>query len=367
MKTKLRNILLALLMFALCLLGACGFASDDALQIESIKNELQADGRTKVTITYTDEEKLPDVFYIPKGDQGDQGETGNGIKEILYTQDPATGKTKVTIDFTDDSMEEVEFFLENGVSVVGIESETDAIGKYMKFVYSNGTKSEAIYIPNGLGIKSYDLNTEPEDKTLSAILTFVLDNEEEIVISVPAGKKGDTGKGIDSIIASEDIEEGLYFLTITYTDGETSSLSFTRPQEPSAWHNGGEKPDDGFGKNGDYYFDIIHNDIYVKQNDRWSTVVDFDDDNQTYTVKFDLNDTEENTPPATMAQVKSYTIKRGEYFASTGYPFPVPTRTGYEFLGWYDSRVVGPTTGKFTTLTPVFSDLTLYAIWEKTE
>lgn len=364
MRKKLLGLLLAIVTFALCLLGACGsFTSDETLQIAGITHLLEPDGRTRVTIYYMDEEKMPDVFYLPRGQEGEQGETGNGIKEILYTQDEKTGKTKVTISFTDTNMEDVEFFLENGISVVGIESDVDEEGKFMQFVYSDGNKSDMIRIPNGLGIKSYDLNTEPEDKTLSAILTFVLDNGEEIVISVPAGKKGDAGRGIDSIIASEDLEEGLYILTITYTDGEKSVQMFNRPQDPSAWHNGGEKPKNNFGKNGDYFFDIIHNDIYVKENGAWSLVIDFDAGEQTCTVTFDLNDSQDE--PATMAQVKSYEVQKGEYFSSTGYPFPVPTRAGYVFMGWYDSKIVGPTTGKFTTLTPVLSDLTLYAIWDK--
>ena len=364
MRKKLFSLLLALVAFALCLFGACSsFTADESLQIASITHVLEADGRTKITISYTDEEKMPDEFYLPKGQEGAQGATGNGIKEILYTQDSETGKTKVTILFTDGDKEKVEFFLENGVSVVGIESDIDEEGKFMRFVYSDGNKSEVIRIPNGMGIKSYDLNTRPEDKTLSAVLTFVLDNGEEIVISVPAGKKGEAGRGIDSIIASEDLEEGLYILTIRYTDGETSVQMFNRPQDPSAWHNGGEKPKKEFGKDGDYFFDIIHNDIYVKENGDWSLVVDFDASEQTCIVTFDLNDSQ--TEPATMTQVKSYEVRKGEYFSSTGYPFPVPTRAGYVFTGWYDSKVVGPTTGKFTTLTPVLSDLTLYAIWEK--
>ncbi len=364
MRKKLLGMLLAILTFALFLLGACGsFIADESLQIASITHVLEQDGRTKITITYTDEKKLPDVFYLPRGQEGEQGETGNGIKEILYSQDSQTGKTKVTISFTDPNMEEVEFFLENGISVVGVESDTDALGKFMQFVYSNGDKSEPIRIPSGLGIKSYDLNTNPKDETLSAVLTFVLDNGEEIVISVPAAQRGETGRGIDSIIASEDEERGLYILTITYTDGEKSLQMFNRPKDPSAWHNGGEKPKNSFGKDGDYFFDIIHNDIYAKENGVWSLVVDFDAGEQTCIVTFDLNDSAEE--PAKMSQVKSYEVPKGEYFAATGYPFPIPTRDGYEFMGWYDSKVVGPTTGKFTTLTPVLCDLTLYAIWEK--
>lgn len=366
MRKKIIGLLLALLTFALCLLGACGFASEETLQISSITNELQPDGRTKVTIVYTDEEKLPDVFYIPQGKQGEQGEMGNGVKEILYTQDSATGKTKVTIIFTDTSMEKVEFYLDNGISVVGIESDTDAEGKYMKFVYSNGNKSDKIHIPSGLGIKSYVLDEEPEEEGLKAVLTFELDNGEKIEIKVPnseKGDKGETGKGIDSIIAEDDLDACLYILTINYTDGTSERVTFNRPQETSAWHSGGTMPEDSLGKNGDYYFDTYHNEIFVKDGGKWRSVVDFNDDNQTYDVYFYWNDTE----LASEEHKEKYTLNRGEYFTTSGYRMPEPTRAGYKFLGWYDSRIIGATTGKFTTLTPIFSDLTLYAIWERVE
>ena len=42
-----------------------------------------------------------------------------------------------------------------------------------------------------------------------------------------------------------------------------------------------------------------------------------------------------------------------------------PTREGYTFLGWYTTKTIGPTSGVLTDLTPILSDLELYAQWAK--
>ena len=62
----------------------------------------------------------------------------------------------------------------------------------------------------------------------------------------------------------------------------------------------------------------------------------------------------------------TYAVTRNTYFTDNGYDaIPVPTRAGYKFVGWYRSRTVTATSGAFTDLTPILSDLTLYAQWEK--
>jgi uncharacterized repeat protein (TIGR02543 family) len=64
---------------------------------------------------------------------------------------------------------------------------------------------------------------------------------------------------------------------------------------------------------------------------------------------------------------KVYRVERGSYFSADGNgDIPIPTRPGYKFMGWYTKRSVNPATmSPFTDFTPVFSDLTLYAIWEE--
>ena len=59
-------------------------------------------------------------------------------------------------------------------------------------------------------------------------------------------------------------------------------------------------------------------------------------------------------------------IQRNTYFKQNGYGnIPVPTREGYTFLGWYTTKTIGPTSGVLTDLTPILSDLELYAQWAK--
>ena len=60
------------LIFVLCLcilLTGCGafFGEEESLMIQSIESEILEDGNTKITITYSNEGKLPDEFIIPKG------------------------------------------------------------------------------------------------------------------------------------------------------------------------------------------------------------------------------------------------------------------------------------------------------------
>ena len=71
--------------------GCSGFVvEDESLIITSITSQVLDDGRTMVVITYADEEIAPAIFYLPKGDTGEQGEEGNGIKEITHELDERT-------------------------------------------------------------------------------------------------------------------------------------------------------------------------------------------------------------------------------------------------------------------------------------
>ena len=72
------------------LLTGCGsfFGEDETLLIEKIEYQhLEDEGVTRVTVTYLNEDKRPDVFDIPDGIQGAEGpigKDGNGIKTIEY-------------------------------------------------------------------------------------------------------------------------------------------------------------------------------------------------------------------------------------------------------------------------------------------
>ena len=57
------------------------------------------------------------------------------------------------------------------------------------------------------------------------------------------------------------------------------------------------------------------------------------------------------------------------YYYKTGVrlgALPVPTRSGYRFLGWFD-KLVGGTRYTADTLAPAYGDITLYAHWQQTD
>ena len=74
MKKKIFTFLCFIFMTFGMFTGCGGFIDDESLVITSITTELLEDGRTMVVITYDDEDTKPLIFYIPKGDEGVQGE-----------------------------------------------------------------------------------------------------------------------------------------------------------------------------------------------------------------------------------------------------------------------------------------------------
>ena len=333
-----------------------GFFAEEELQIASIESELMYDGRTKITITYSDEEMDPYEFYIPQGEEGAKGEEGNGIKEIIYEHDDENRQTEVIIKFTDETLSPVSFKVPDGLSVIGIQEGRDPTTDepYIVFKYSDGTLSAPMFLPKGdrgNGITKFEILPQDEE---NVILNIEFDDGEKrnFPIRLPQD-----GNGIKSISGTE--EGQYYYIDIEYTNGDTEQMKFERPAK---WYNGTTKPLDDFGENGDYFFDTEHEKIYCKTGGIWDEVVDFKIER--YTIIFDLNDDDES--PASMPTTTSiFKVERGSYFSADGNgDIPIPTRAGYKFGGWYTKRAVTPETmSPFTDFTPVFSDLTLYANW----
>ena len=111
MKKKIIAFLCSI--FMIFSISGCSFTADEYLEISTITTKLLDDGTTMVMITYTDETLEPLIFYIPKGDEGEKGEEGNGIKEIKEEVDPNTGDVTLTIYFTDEQMEPITYTLKN--------------------------------------------------------------------------------------------------------------------------------------------------------------------------------------------------------------------------------------------------------------
>lgn len=360
---KLKRIIIFLLLVVLMfMLPGCSFFSSEetALEIVSIENEITSDGRTKITITYSDETKEPDVFYIA------QGAEGVGIKSIVTSKDEDSSSTNITITYTDGEKAPVSFKIPHGTSIIGVSTYKDDLdgNMYMVVSYSDDTTSDPILLPKGdkgeegNGITGYEI-VKNDDK--SQTITIKFSKSEDVIITIPAPEKG---LGISSMIASE--ENGLYVLTVNYTDGTNEKLEFNKPADPNKWYSGEAVPLETLGVNGDYYFDSAHKIIYLKENNAWVSVVSFEIDNTYYNITFDLNDSNSDVK-ASMPEGSYilYPVKKNSYFEDNNWgAIPIPTRTGYKFVGWYRTKTITQTSSPFTDFTPILSDLTLYAIWE---
>lgn len=357
---------ICILLTCITLTGCASFIGEDTIEIAEIKTVTLANGDIEVTIVYVDEETKPTVFTVPKGDKGDTGETGVGIQEITVLPNETENGKIITINFTSPEMEPVSYEVADGVSILGIESTVDEeSGDTMIVVnFSNGTTSDPIIIPKGK--KGEDGNSITaieqvvnEDKSVTLTLKF--SQTDDVIVEVPAPQNGKDGRGIKEIVSVPNGDT--YTMIITYTDDTTQSLEFARPNK---WFTNYAQPTTSDGIDGDMWYDIAHNIIYAKENGRWRKVLDLEKilDNDC-TITFDLNDSNDAQASIPQGTFLSYVISEGEYFATSGFSVPLPTRPGYTFVGWFTTKTPTVVNGAFTDLTPVFADLTLYACWEE--
>ena len=361
MKKKLLKVLtLSTMCLGMSLLNACSFfrsADNEAVGIKEILVDYDDEGNAIITINYSDKHKEPVEFTLPKGTDG---EIGVGIKKVDYKQDEF-GATTITISFTKESMDPVSFVLQPGKSISDAKFDTDDEGNTLIiFIDSDGNELSPITVfkgdsgEQGVGI----VGIFPEyHNDGSTSLTISLSDGTDYTVEIPAPKEG---RGIDSVVSKK--EGPMVTLTITFTDDTVEEVSF---EAAPNWTTGSSRPGDSEGYDGDYYFDISHDVIYVKENGHWNIAVDFSTNAQEYTVTFDLNDT--NTEPASFVSgTRSYVLNRGEtFYSSFGHnSVPIAFRNGYTFGGWSTSKIPGVTNGVFTDLTPVLTDIVLYAIWK---
>lgn len=368
-----KTLMIALMFIVTFALTGCGafFGEEESLLIESIEyNYLEEEGVTRVTVNYLNEDKSPDVFDIPNGVPGVEGPVGadgNGISSIEYEYSADGFNTQITVKYTDENTEPTIFDIPNGRSVSGVRSETDrATGNTLMFLqYSDGTESEQIVIRKGVDGNSIIGYNQVVNEDLSVTVTFQCSQSDDVVITIPAPQKGDPGVGVESMISQEVGDE--YQIIVKYTDGNEQTLKFARPADPNKWMTGSVSPVNSLGDDGDFYFDTYHNVIYLKENGSWSEIVNFETSETIYKITFYLNDSGDapaSMPPYTFTQ---YKVNYGEYFSTDHGAIPIPTRTGYVFKGWYLTTNVTPVNAPFTDLTPVYSDMKLYACWEKAE
>ncbi len=376
MKKLFKRALAFILLTVLLAAQACSFVAGDELQIADISHALMDDGTTRITITYNDEEIEPLEFFIPAGEKG---EKGDGIEKVDYKVNDDKSTT-VTIKYTlldgQNPREDTVFTIPANAYVTGVTQADDPItgDKILTFNFSNGT-GEAIppvtvTLKHGKDGKDgdvvIDIVGEPytyEDGTPGVKVIFTIkgaDGEtrtEEFTYQSPGGEDG---KGVESITVDEEktTTNSLYiYYIVTYDDGTSQELIVPKN---NVWRNGEGAPNSSTeGRVGDYYVDTVGYKIYCKDvSGDWVVVLDLSQNSQErHQVRFMSEDGASWTP---------INIKHGSYFAAEKLLIPKPEKEGYKFLGWFTSDDPNDVnSGKFTDLTPVLSNLTLYQRWEE--
>ena len=319
--------------------------------IHNITHQLVAEG-VEVTIYYDDDSMEPLTFIIPQGTAGVDGnsidhiELGNDQNNnpiiIIYYTNPGANPSTVPIP------------LNKGIDHITPPTFDSDGNTVITVVYTDGTESNPITIYKGdTGISVVDI-IKHEQPDGSVELDIVMSDGNNHHVTVPAPN---TGNGIEYIETNENENE--YILIVHYTNGDEQSVSFNKPNR---WYQVYAKPSSADGNNGDYAFDMVAHVIYAKQNGVWVIVADLNtsDSIVTYSVTFDLNGA-----GATLSRGElAYSIPSGKTFYSESHIMPEATRQNFDFLGWSTVKEPTAVNGWFTDLTPVVSDMTLYAIWK---
>lgn len=341
--------------------GCSFFNTDQGVMIEDVIADVGDDGTTTVTITFIDDAMQPIVFKIPKGEKGDSGQTGNGISKIETTAN-ADGTTTLTFSFTDEDVDPVSVEIPHGVGISDITQEPLTDGDGINIVVSTSDGKEyrfPVYNgEDGVGIKGVTQTTD-EEGNISIVISYTDPSWPDTTISIPY-KNGEDGRGIESITSST-IDQTVT-LHINYTDGTSDDVDFALPHTTS-WLYGPRTPnstDVRRAMEGDFFFDTANFVIYQFNGVAFTRLFDFKEDSTSdiqTTVIFDPCGGEYVYPSVNFTG--SITTVKGSYIPLES--IPVASLEGYEFTGWYTTKGENVNGGQLTDLTPIMSDLTVYA------
>lgn len=372
MISKLKKALLISVMAlgSISLTSCSSFMQAEYNSIASITTDTDENGNTIVTITFTDETMAPVVFIVPKGDKGDAGNNGVGIENITY-ETGEDGKTTVTISFTSDEVEDMVFDIPAPVNVTDITSvhndelnQTDVtitLSNGEEFTYSIPDPTDG---KDGLGIANVEYDDSGDSGYYTITITYTDPEVSPTEIRLPL--PGKDGRGIESIVSSSD--DDYWYITFNYDDGNSDTIQFDAPQSGTYWYSGSGIPDPFLNpdlenaRTGDFYIDLEGLSIYRYQGIRWIFVGNIGTgvDRETCQVTFDAT-----TNGGTISSYTSiFEVEYGKTMNATD--MPIASKAGERFIGWYTSKdgPNNPNAGHFTSLTPVFSDMTVYACFE---
>lgn len=356
-------------------LSGCGFFGSTELGIASITTE-EKDDKLYMVITYTDELLEPSYFELA---QGEDGARGNGIAEIITDITTKPGYTLVTVKYTDTSLHDEKFELPHGVSIdnVTVEAKVDAEGNPLvdengeltgeeELVITFTSGKEPIRIPYAKPQDGKD-GREIELRTNETHIQWRYSGEDDEAWQdlIPIeGLKGEDGKSIADVTAGTTEDSSQYVIFIYYEGSiDPVPITFPAPKEPAQWHTGNSYPPSNLGKVGDFYLDKTNAKIYQKQSEHnWGdAIVSFGSPNADCTVTFKVSDVK-----GSIKGSSELTLKYGTYFYGSGMNIPtVDAFDGYDFIGWSTSENPNETNGYFTDLTPVYGNITLYAVFQE--
>ena len=343
-------LMLFILSISLFYITSCSafIGSDEGLMIEDIKAEYnEEDGSTKITITFTDEDEAEVTFTIPKGEQGENGLAGVGIESIVETEN-----NTLLITFTDETTKEIPLDLEDITDIYSTYKPNENTTTVT--IETNKNKYE-FNVNDPLGISNITNSIDGSTGNILLEINMTDGTKKEIII--PKGQKGDTGLGIESIVTEDSENE--YILNVTYTDGTTEQFNFNKPNITS-WYSGVGAPMFIMNaKDGDFYFDTANFKFYQYNAMQlsWVLIADLGIAGDKCVVTFNAV----KNGGEIISGNPSIECSRGDY-VSLG-SIPIAYKAGYEFIGWYTDPNASSNVNaeKFTDLTPVMSNLELFA------
>lgn len=358
----------SVLLCSLFVTSCSAFFGADSLTITSTSVDTDAEGNTVITVNFAEEGKEPLTFTIPKAIDGEDGVGIANVSSVL-----SDDKTLVTITITYTDVNKAPSVItvpvyrgEDGKEITNIISDFDAEGNTtIVFEYSDGTKSDTLTINkgnDGKGIKNITINTL-ENGNYELIINYT-DGTSEKPMYV------NSGVGITSVVYDEEkSDETRYCLIVNYTDGTSSELYLPK-QKTTKWISGNAIPSDDIGNDGDFYVIESSGAVYTKTGNSWRYLFSIKGigSDLTYTVSFNLNGgrwTNGNLTNPEESATEIRTINRLTYgsFIDLDQSYLECYNENFEFKGWWSDAVITPNSGHFTNLTPVTSDITLFAIW----
>ncbi len=367
---KRNKLLLSFCLLIGCLnLSSCSafFGGDEGYLISDLSTTTDSEGNTIVTITFDNEDIAPVVFTIPKGLSGDPGV---GIKSITPSLNSEGNEVTLTITYTDSSLEPTVLTIpvisgENGVGISNVIVGKDEIGNTtLQFEYSDGSTSEIITInkgEDGVGIDHIDQREDLMNERI--VITIYYSNGETQELYIP---RGEDGVSIVNVETSETINT--YELTITFSNGTSTVLSLNKPVA-TRWYSGNGLPQIDLGNEGDFYLNEADSrNVYKKINGTWQFLFSLSGTGSTtrYEVTFNTNGGSwryiDSTDESSINKDKVIVVTEGSYINLNDDMYSV-YKEGFTFNGWWTDKELNVNSGHLTLLTPIFSDLTLYANW----